>query len=483
MVRKKVCCMLLTVLVGIFILSTTVLATGIDIPDATSQFYVNDFANIIDDSIEQEMQNRAVTFAEESDGIQVVVTTVQTIGDTDAVEYATDMYNQYEIGKNNMGVLIMLSVETRDIQMRIGDNITKYLSDRKCGEIRDEYGIPYFKNDEFEEGLNAMQEATIEYVSSQVESADNEVAVNPTELEDIKSSGSILKIFCIIGLIGCVILVLILLIKYFSNRKKELQEKDEEIKALKSKLNQKIDENEMLEEKNNSLKHELSITQKDFEKLKERYKRALQEYPNLDEKVDAIFAREKEEADKQCAKKAEKFMETVVELECTRANLCHFRNAYEEYKELSKDQQKYIPSELVKKVKKLYSNSSELQRKYEEEQRIKRDKAIAREVEKEILSALTIHVTRHSLNNLRQVCNSYDRLSNAQKRYVNADIDTLKAMKRKAKRMNDDYEEEERRRRDSYYHGGGSSFTGGGFGGSHSGFGGHSSGHGAGGKF
>ena len=487
MVRtKKVCCMLLSILVGIFIFSTMVFATESDIPNATS--YVNDFANIINDEVEKEMQERAETFAKDSDGIQVVVTTVQTIGDADPVEYTTDMYNQYEISKNNMGVLIMLSVETRDIQIRIGSNMTKYLSDRKCGEIRDEYGIPYFQNDEFEKGLNAMQEATIEYIGSKVESADNEVAVNPTQLDDIKSSGTFVKILCVVGIIACGIIIIVSLRKYFLKRKRNLQEKDKAIETLKSDLNTERSRNDSLRFDNAFLKQHLSETKVELQNLKERYKRAVLAYPDLDEKVDEIFAKEKEEADKRCAKKVEDSIRNVVNLECTRQNLSYFRNAYEAYENLSKEQQSYVPSELVNKIKKLYSASLELQREYEKEQKILHDKKVAKEVQESILGILSISVTRHSLDKLKRVCDAYDNLTAEQKKYVTADIRTVQDMRKRAKRMQDDYEEEERlreeerRRRDEsiYNHfGGGSDFGGNDF----VGFGGHSDGHGAGGKF
>ena len=473
--------MLLSLLLGIFILSSTALAAGSDIPNATSQFYVNDFANIINDEVEKEMQDRAVAFAEDSDGIQVVVTTVQTIGDADPVEYTTDMYNKYEIGKNNMGVLIMLSVETRDIQIRIGSNMTKYLSDRKCGEIRDDYGIPYFKNDEFEKGLDAMQEATIDYIASKVESADNEVAVNPTELEDIKNSGSFVKILCVIGIIGCGIIIIVTLRMYFLKRKRKLQEKDKTIETLKRDLNKQKSKNESLEFDNNSLKQSLSAIQKELYNLSERYKRAIIAYPNLDEKVVAIFAKEKEESDRKHAKEVEISIKKAIKLECNRQNLSYFRNAYEAYKNLSKDQQSYVPSELVRKIKELYSKSSELQRKYEEEQKILHDKKVANDVQEAILAVLSISVTRHSLDKLKRVCNAYDNLTKEQKKYVTADINAVQDMRRKAKRMQDDYEVEERRRNDSssYHYGGDSDFGGSSF----DGFGGHSDGHGAGGSF
>ena len=169
----------------------TVTAFATEIPDATSNFYVNDFANIIDDDTEREMQERAVALADSSDGVQVVVTTVQTIGDADPVQYTVDMYNKYEIGKNSMGVIIMLSVETRDIQIRTGDNMTKYLSASAINNILEAVGYPYLGNDEFSKGLEEIQNSIIKHIEKKItkDTVQNEVAVVPDNetAEDVKS--------------------------------------------------------------------------------------------------------------------------------------------------------------------------------------------------------------------------------------------------------------------------------------------------------
>ena len=79
---KKSLCMFIVVLLMFSITGTlTAFAATGNIPDPTSQFYVNDFANVIDDDVEAQMQEKAVALAEATDGIQVVVTTVKTIGD------------------------------------------------------------------------------------------------------------------------------------------------------------------------------------------------------------------------------------------------------------------------------------------------------------------------------------------------------------------------------------------------------------------
>lgn len=513
MVKRKKVSMFLVVLLSTFMLcSITTFATESNIPDATEQFYINDFADIIDDATEEEMQERAVELADSTEGAQVVVSTVQTIGEADPVYYTVDMYNKYGIGKNNIGVLIMLSVETGDIQIRIGDNMTKYLSDKKCGEIRD-IGIPYFKEGQFAEGLNEMQKATIEQITEKVETVNNEVAVTPADIDSINTKGHLKMFLAVIAVIAGGVGSFFGINKYSKKRKEQkaaeerekirnlqlVQKKEEEIRRLEAKLANAENYKEAIINERDQIADKLKSANKEINNMSERNKRAVMAYPDINEKVDAIFAKEKEEADKQKALAVESKIKEAIKLECTRNNLYNFRSAYEAFKSLSHEQQKYVPENLVNKVKKLYDESTNLQRKYEEEERIKKDKEKAAKVQKLIIAALAVSVTRHSLSNLRNVCNEYERLTAEQKRYVTADVESLYAMQKRAKRLEEEYEEEcrrkkqeeerrrrqreeEERRRRAYSQSSFSSTSHSSFGG-HSGFGGHSSGHGAGGKF
>lgn len=515
MVKRKKVSVFLVVLLSIFMLcNLTAFAKESNIPDATEQFYINDFAGIIDDATEQEMQARAVQLADSTEGAQVVVTTVQTIGEADPVYYTVDMYNKYGIGKNNIGVLIMLSVETGDIQIRIGDNMTKYLSDRKCGEIRD-IGIPYFKEGQFAEGLNEMQKATIEQITAKIQTVNNEVAVTPANMESINEKGHFNMFFSVIVVIAGGIGSFFGINKYSEKRRKKkeaaekekiknaqlVQAKDEKIKRLEEKLENAELDKEAITNERNQIVDKLESTNKELNNIRERNKRALMAYPDINEKVDAIFAKEKEEADKQKALVVENRIKDVLKLTCTRSNLYNFKSAYGAFESLSREQQKYVPNNLVTELKNLCAESEKLQKQFEKEEKIRKDKEKAAKVQTLIVSALAIHVTRHTLSELKNVCAEYEKLTSEQKKYVTADINTIYDMKKRAKSLKEAYELEEKRRRERdeeerrrrqrerqreverRRRASSSSTSHSSFGGSHSGFGGHSGGHGAGGKF
>lgn len=130
--------------------------------EPTEKFFVNDFANCIDDSDEQTIYSEGANLSKKT-GAQVVVVTVNTTGDTDIDEYAITLAQEWGIGdkdKDN-GVLLLLAAEDRNVKIEVGSGIEATLTDGKCGRILDKYGVPYFKNDEFSEGLTKVYHALV----------------------------------------------------------------------------------------------------------------------------------------------------------------------------------------------------------------------------------------------------------------------------------------------------------------------------------
>lgn len=521
MVRKKICIILVALMSMSILFGTTAFAAESNIPDATSQFYVNDFANIISDEVEREMQERAVAYADSTDGIQIVVTTVKTIGNADPEKYTTDMYNKYAIGKNSMGVLIMLSVETRDLEIKLGTNMAKYLSAPRTGDIIDAHIEELAAND-FETALNGMQQTTIEYISKKVDSAANEVPVSQTKIEDVKKdSGALWGVLAALGFTGGGGVSIFGLSKLFKKRKEKkaaeeiariensdlVKEKNETILALQQKIENQKNQAELTISSKDSdisyLKSSLKEVREELTKMKERKERAIIAYPDIEEKIDAIFAQEKIDADKAAAAKVENKLRSALAYESTRHNLNIFQSACDALRSLSYDEEKYVSADLISSVRNAYQKSFDLQQKYEEEERIKRDKKAASNVNGIILAALALSVTRHSLSSLKDAYRAYENLTSKQQSYVTADVNMLYDMMRRAKRLQDEYEEEERRRRqreeeerrrrqreeeerrrrmNSYSSSTRSSYSGSSFR-SHGGMGGSSRGHGAGRKF
>ena len=141
-------------LLFLFILSLASAAYGAQYPSHTPSFYVNDFANVLDSSTEQQIIETASQLDRKT-GAQVVVVTLPELGDQPLEEYATGLFREWGIGsaKNNNGVLILLDVGGRQSRIEVGYGLEGILPDGKTGRIQDNRMVPYFKEGDYNQGI------------------------------------------------------------------------------------------------------------------------------------------------------------------------------------------------------------------------------------------------------------------------------------------------------------------------------------------
>ena len=100
----------------ISILMITQSTFAISIPNPTNEFFVNDFANVIDADDEREFFNIAKSLYESSDNsTQVVVVTIDSLEGNSLEEYANELFNNWGFGSKEKddGVLLLLVVKDR----------------------------------------------------------------------------------------------------------------------------------------------------------------------------------------------------------------------------------------------------------------------------------------------------------------------------------------------------------------------------------
>lgn len=115
---------------------------------------INDFANVISPSYEQQLERTTAELLNKT-GTPVVVVTMPDLGGEDYNEYANRLYETWGIGKKgeDKGVLILVAIKERKMRIEVGYGLEGILPDGLAGEIRDRYMIPYLKQNKFGEGL------------------------------------------------------------------------------------------------------------------------------------------------------------------------------------------------------------------------------------------------------------------------------------------------------------------------------------------
>lgn len=116
--------------------------------------YVNDFAQVIPEEWEAEIE-AICTELEQKTGAEIAVVTVGTIGDEDYREYANRLFEAWGIGKKGKdnGVLLFDAVKERKFWIEIGYGLEPVINDARAGDIFRQVIRPLLREDRYGEAL------------------------------------------------------------------------------------------------------------------------------------------------------------------------------------------------------------------------------------------------------------------------------------------------------------------------------------------
>ena len=133
-------------------LFSAVCVCAIELP--RPQSYVSDPSHILTTqeayqltSISQDLQ--AKTHAE------VVTVLLPSLDGETAESVANTLFNKWGIGseKDNLGVLLLIALKEKKVRIEVGYGLEHVLPDGKCGQILDQYVLPFFKTGDLKTGV------------------------------------------------------------------------------------------------------------------------------------------------------------------------------------------------------------------------------------------------------------------------------------------------------------------------------------------
>jgi len=154
----------------------------------TNEFFVNDFSEVLDDSVKSEILSRGAAL-QETTTAQAVVVTIESTNGEEISDYALNLGRDWGIGdeEKDNGILVLLATEDRQIYIAVGYGLEGALPDSKTGRILDNYAIPYLKNDDFSTGILETYKAIVNeiYLEYNIQTDEGYVPVN--ELPDVET--------------------------------------------------------------------------------------------------------------------------------------------------------------------------------------------------------------------------------------------------------------------------------------------------------
>jgi len=184
-----------------------------EIPSPTNNF-INDFAGVLSEPTEQEME-RIGTMLQEKTTAQVVLVTIESLDGEDIDSYAVRLFEKWGIGQKDKdnGVLILNAVNDRMLRIEVGYGLEGALTDVATGRIRREYMNPYLQKGDYDTGLYNGYIAVVEAVAreygvdmSELDLPVKEIPVFPQEEnvreENVRTRGDFIDLFMFFLVMG-----------------------------------------------------------------------------------------------------------------------------------------------------------------------------------------------------------------------------------------------------------------------------------------
>ncbi len=134
---------------------------------------VNDFADMLDPSEEQQLEQKLVSY-NDSTSTQIAVATLTSIGQYDAASYSFELANRWGIGRKstNNGILILVVKESHDVFIATGYGVEEFVPDAIAKRITEQVLIPRFKQGQFYEGLDEASDVLFGRLTGQFKGED-----------------------------------------------------------------------------------------------------------------------------------------------------------------------------------------------------------------------------------------------------------------------------------------------------------------------
>ncbi|WP_322790758.1 TPM domain-containing protein [Sedimentibacter hydroxybenzoicus] len=190
----------------LIITSTVAYGLNIDLPEPTREFYINDFAGLMNDESKNNILKINLNYENTEEKPQIVVVTVKSMQGLDENTYSVKLFEEWEIGNKGYdnGVLLLLALEERRIKIEVGYGLEGAITDSESGRILDE-SLDYLSEGDYSTGLenifyNLAIEVNNEYGYNNEDIFGDIKVENPYE-ESSSNYGSLFRLIALIVII------------------------------------------------------------------------------------------------------------------------------------------------------------------------------------------------------------------------------------------------------------------------------------------
>ncbi len=114
---------------------------------------ISDWAGALSEEGRARIEARLQLFTEKT-GMDYCLVTIESSQPQSPREYVYWLFNRWNIGgDDHLGLLVLLSMAERRIEVEVGHTLEKHISDDEAGGVLEHHAVPFFKRGDFAGGL------------------------------------------------------------------------------------------------------------------------------------------------------------------------------------------------------------------------------------------------------------------------------------------------------------------------------------------
>lgn len=114
---------------------------------------VNDWAGAMSEEGRERLKSRLEKFCEQT-GMDYCLVTIDSSAPQSPREYVFWLFNRWQIGgEKHLGLLVLLAIAERRIEVEIGHVLEKYITDDEASGVLENHAVPFLKKGDFDNGL------------------------------------------------------------------------------------------------------------------------------------------------------------------------------------------------------------------------------------------------------------------------------------------------------------------------------------------
>jgi len=134
--RKKI----ITILFALLLIAPSALA--LSVPNAIG--YVNDFANVIDDKVERQLEQTILDYEKQTSN-EITLVTIASLDGESIESFTMRLAEDWKVGKadKDNGIILLFAIEEKRVRLEVGYGLEGVINDAKAGRLLDNYVVEH----------------------------------------------------------------------------------------------------------------------------------------------------------------------------------------------------------------------------------------------------------------------------------------------------------------------------------------------------